>query len=92
MTTLEVDIADLQAFASEMTRLSAALRDAGGLTPHGAGSGADAVEDALREFRSRWTSGLRLLCDDLEEVAGKVKAAADVYDSTERQLIDSASC
>lgn len=92
MSTFTVDLEDLRTFATEMRSVAGALNGAGGTLPVSAGSGAPTVEDALGDFRSKWSSGFNLLCQDLDELAVKLQAAVDAYDATETQIIDATTC
>ena len=47
-------------------------------------SGSDAVWDAVDEFKNRWEEGVNNLCQDVEEMAGRLGKIAMNYYETDK--------
>jgi hypothetical protein len=59
-------------------------KDVEDLVPSRADVGHDVVRDALDEFTNRWEEGVNNLCQDVEEMAGRLGKIAMNYYETDK--------
>ena len=66
-------------------------KDVEDLVPSKGDVGSDVVWDALDEFKNRWEEGVNNLCQDVEEMSGRLGKIAMNYFETDKAGYDSLS-
>ena len=66
-------------------------KDVDDLVPSRDDVGSDVVWDALDEFKGRWEEGVNNLCQDVEEMAGRLSKIAMNYFETDKAGYDALS-
>ena len=66
-------------------------KDVEDLVPSKDDVGHDAVWDAVDEFKNRWEEGVNNLCQDVEEMAGRLSKIAMNYFETDKAGYDALS-
>ena len=89
----EVDLASLGAAAQGLTETIQLFKDndVEDLVPTEDDLGSSVVWEAVDEFKNRWEEGMNNLCQDVEEMAGRLGKIAMNYYETDRAGYDSLS-
>ena len=87
---------DLQSMGKAAQGLNETLqlfkdKDVEDLVPSKGDVGSDVVWDALDEFKGRWEEGVNNLCQDVEEMAGRLSKIAMNYFETDKAGYDALS-
>lgn len=90
MPTFKVSPEELTAFGGRMYTTASGLFGAADGGYPAAGSGSSDLDNAVSGFGSHWGNTLRVMAQDLAELADKVTAAGKAYSSTESEIQKSA--